>query len=501
MPPHFLARRAVAGAVLVLLLLGAGRAADTPTGPAFRTNRFDFSGAVRRVLARDIDGDGKKEVVVQQKGTLEIFRLGPRGYSAALSSSAVLPKETFLWTFANVDEVPGEDLVCMTADGVVALPLKEGAYPGPANRVIETQTVFTGLLTDPPLQKDFSNDLDADGDADLILPLRGAFAIYAQTAPAKFVLKQSIPVEMDIGVDTGGWGVQTPVTQSVALPRFQLGDYTADGRTDLLFVGSAPWRVFAQAEDGTFPAAPEAAVLAGAPAKKKRDRQFDWPVPPEVADVNGDRIADILYSDAGNGTTTLFLGKTGGADFGKPSDVKRFDGWVLSHDLVDLNGDGRLDLVLVRVPKLGIGEALQILLTRTVDLDVAIFLNQPDGAFGAQPAHSRTIEVPLVLSISNTAIKVESPYIINFSGDFTKDGRKDLMVKTADDEISIFFGGDEKSLFASKPGATLKTIDTSSFTSTTVTVDDLNGDGVSDVILHHRDIADQAHVVEVFLSK
>ena len=286
------------------------------------------------------------------------------------------------------------------------------------------------------------------------------------------------------------------LTVSAAIPavnsqnRLAVGDVNGDGRPDLIGVGSmsggSPRIVsYINAGDGGF-------VAQDTPV-------YSFPLAiTTVADFNQDGRSDVIISGFVVGATRFSATYLGNADGTfSATNAPSFPSDVLVTFASDLNGDGRPDAGGIRArgfgqtgnPYLyltlstgGGGFAEQMLTPDLVAQSVtaadingdgrqdvvaigggvgAVYLNQGDGTFGAQPDFSiDTFATPPV------------------AADLNHDGRSDLVV-AGSGSLSVRLGNADGTLTAVGPIAAPSGV-------SDVAIGDVNGDGQQDIVLASR---------------
>jgi hypothetical protein len=142
----------------------------------------------------------------------------------------------------------------------------------------------------------------------------------------------------------------------------------------------------------------------------------------------------------------------------------------------DLKGDGTRELVLLEI-KPGITSASGLVKTALAHgLDCSLMIRSfQHGAFSRSPDASVPVTVIL-------ALEPLSAWPICIQGDFNGDGRPDLLVRRSDTQWNIFFSTTDGRWFTPQPAMT--------FNATArgyVEIADLNGDGPADIIWHELD--------------
>ena len=160
-------------------------------------------------------------------------------------------------------------------------------------------------------------------------------------------------------------------------PRIAIGDVDGDGRGDLVATGRHELRVFRQREDTSFPAEPDLRLALRRLSLADHIRT-SGAVRVEPHDFDGDGRLDLLVSNAsgsllgGDTHIGIHLNRGGSWNLDAEDQVFESKGGFATHELIDLDGDGRSELVVILVPT-GVLELVQLLLTRGVDADVKIY--------------------------------------------------------------------------------------------------------------------------------
>lgn len=468
-------------------------------------DEFTWQEEIDSVMARDLNGDGKKELVSQAGRTITIlFYKEPRGYSFRNKVEFRLPEDVASYAFGDVDGAPGVELVGLGGNGVRAWKLEGGKIDEKAIEVLSIATAFEATILDKPRPRDFLTDLDGDGRADMVVPRKGFLAFYRQSAPGEFELAQKVPVEMDTVLSMGGGTFNDRLVRAVSFPQFWLADYDGDGKTDFLYFRDAVLEVHARAADGLFSSAPTRAFDFNKFMKLRRRRRdlFDFyrEASAEVADVDGDGRADVAIMLPGKGKVGVF--RAAGAKPYTEGSVVSLSGWTFRREGIpmmrDLNRDGRPDLVLLNIPKLGFWDILEIFFSRKLEVKTFFYLARPDGTFPVADGEF-TATVPLILSVTRENQRIETPFLMTF-GDVNGDGLDDLITKEADDRLDIRYG-DAKGVFHKDKDRSVECRDSRGMAAEPPLVTDLNGDGLDDVILHHQDFEQKIYVLEVIRMK
>ncbi|GEM_PF-4491521 len=487
--------------VTTLLLLAAATAL---AGPEFTETRIEVREKVDSSILADVDGDGLQDIVVQVGRRIDAHRLTAAG-TFAPPVSVELPKKAYLFDLFPVSAPRACDLVYATADGVYALTWSGEAFVPQERALVQIPTLFEGDSTGSPLRYPFSSDVDGDGRLDLVLPQRQRLLVYLQREGGTFQFSQRVPVDMQVRVETGGGSIQNQVSSTVRVPPYYLVDFNGDGLPDLGVVQADLLLVHLQKKGNTLPSAPNYEAVVGIDRKKPRRRLLTWEIPPVIEDLNGDGLADAVVTTVSKGTTQIFLGDLAIAAPAQLQQIK-VDGWTFRHWVIDVNGDGRKDLALAKVDKLGVSAALQVLITGKIDATILLFLQGPDGKFPESVSYEKELSVPFVVNFSSNSVQVESPVMVDPQGDYDNDGRADLLVKTESDELTLYLSAGGK-IFDEEKGVTVKTMDTEAFSFSVfenfepLHLVDLNGDGKTDIVLHHKTFEGTYHVLEVLLSR
>jgi hypothetical protein len=306
-------------------------------------------------------------------------------------------------------------------------------------------------------------DLNGDGVQDLL--------IYGTPAP----------FSMQTFTSNGKGGYNASAVQTAGFPAGctasngapQLIDLNGDGKPDIL-CGSL---VAYGNGDGTFAQAVSVSFLASG---------F---ITTYAADLNGDGKTDILavpssgtpsQSSGGQFAVTVFLNQGGGsfASSGTfpvaPATYEFQTALITAPILVDLNGDGKLDLITqLWVTQLGSGGfGLQ-----TVD----VLLNQGDGTFGAY--------TPVTIA-SGPNIGPGGLFPLGMaSGDVNGDGKQDLILTVSDNDANldaIVLLGNGDGTFQPATYFIVHQLENAQgnpwFQTPSVVVEDLNLDGKQDLI-------------------
>lgn len=485
------------------VLLGNGDGTFTVGSPVSADTSFNFSSSIPAVAVGDINKDGKADVVISQPGFVALFYGKGDGTFTAGPRYAALP-DYMQVSITDLDGDGNPDIVLGTSTGGIYTTGCCGSVAQPdlfqvlmgrgdgtfVDSVVYNQGTFG---TGPQIATgDFNHDQQTDvlvfaasnvgGEPSTLdmLPGNNSGAL-GSAVTSSVIIAPTMLVSADMNKDgkpdavLAGSSLSGPqlavlinqgngtfaAEQDYALPNAAVslaaGDFNGDGRMDVAVgvaaglggSGSGVYVMFGQA-NGTL----------GSPVK------IDSSINPTglaAADLNGDGRADLVVADQGffdyagssnqvNGALHVYLGNANSTFTAQTLPATSATNYsVLA--LGDLNGDGRLDLVVG-----GNIAGLQA----TSKPSVYSFLGNGDGTFKAANA------TPLAgnYGVGSTAIAL---------ADFNHDGKLDVAVGDATAFTSILLGNGDGTFAATvmtlgqQPGA--------------IAAADLTGDGYPELIV------------------
>ncbi|MBN2490658.1 MAG: VCBS repeat-containing protein [Planctomycetes bacterium] len=503
-----------------LLLAAAALAAPRGDGSLreFTLERRDVPGSLRWVELRDLDGDGRLDLVylavTDGRREMGLYR-GRRdgGFEEAPAHRLRLKSDVVLVGLGDLDAAPGVELVLFTPGSVFVYRPFEPAESQRYRRLFAEPLFFAFADPNDAPFWPHVRDLDGDGLEDVCVPGWDGFVMRHQARPAggqsefarcgplhAYINRGHARVadrRLNLSIGFGGerYGGRRSEASSpagdlmVATVRRMsapvIADEDGDGRPDLLLLEGDWLRVWPQAPGGVWPesAATEHNV------EKVRSLVPRWARTGNVAhaDLDGDGKLDFLVRQAvERDVRTRLLLFTGGAAAltGPPVRIFVLEGLTAAPCFRDVDGDGRLDL-LVPTYRLDLLERARRAAVSSLEVTLHVFLNRGAARFGLRPDYSRTES----LRTDQLAAAGIEPMIL-LDGDFNRDGRADLLVVDEQDRLRIYLSTETSGgLF--RAGGTFTFQDRPAVSvpievPRQVRVFDQDQDGVSEVLLLHE---------------
>lgn len=468
--------------------------------PQYETTVLETGTFAHHIEAKDLNGDGKPDLVIQNGRDLQIFLQKNGAYTAKPQQIIRLNPQVFLWTFASLDGSKYPAIFTAGSRAIQALTFDGTQYGAPRDLVVHP-SLFEGNVAEnhPPLFAEFAPDLDHDGRSEVLLFQEDEIFVLKQFPGGEFRCLQKLPLPMDV-VTVVPWAPHQKLTEKIGVPLLSFGDTDGDGRTDIAYYKEEAIGVFRQLEDGSFSSGQNKDLNADK-SRKRGNRFLQFDVPPRVADFNGDGLLDVALIYPAKGRVHVYYGRAGRNDWREPDQVMNVaNGWSTGIYLEDLGGRGKLDLVMGVVRKFGISEGIQVFLSGKVDLELHIYPMQADGRFSKDPVQELKFPIPFSFHVTRDSASLDLVFRPNFSGDFNKDGLRDMLVRVDERTLRIYEGVKDR-IIRDEPTGTILMNPPEGVSTTEPFVADLNGDGISDLVLRHVLVNPPRHVVELKLSK
>lgn len=463
---------------------------------AFDRRILESGDRVDHVTMADVSGDGKKDILLQNGHDIRFFVQQPSGFAAKPDHVVRLPGNAFLWTLGKMADDGRPGLVAMTSGGVLVYPPIGAASKDPTEVLILPQ-MFEGESTKPPQYTDFLPDLNDDGRSDIVVFGKGRMSIFLRR-DGRFTLHQKIqiPMESDLAMPVGP---NRAIEDVLYVPMLSFGDVNGDGRKDIGYFHAYRLTNIVQDDQGRFRTS-EKGTTDFSEGKKRRRHYINVELPPQVKDLNGDGALDIVTVDPRKGRIKVYYAKKGGVAYDAPDEILNLNGWSAGCFLKDINGDGRLDLVATEVNKMGVVDGLKTFLSKKVSVHLVFFPMGSNGRLATEAVQRITFSIPYVVQLTLEEGTIDLVFRPNLDGDFNGDGYRDVLIKLDDDALDLYEGTKEGAMSADRsrqiaisPPAGVDRSDPF--------IDDLNGDGVSDILLRHFDVDEQKQHVELLMSR
>jgi len=532
--------------LLIILWLVSSSAAARPL--RLRAVEVPLPGPPAAIVPADLDGDGIHDLAVVVaytrwdqisieesseidgfEGLVEVLTIVPSlldrrelrvylGQQEGGYLAAGEPLELGLEVLALAAGTTTLPVVALTDSGLSTLRLQ-----GPANDrhivlepVLEERPVMAGSGIFLP-RLELAQDLDGDGDQDILFPAEDGATIYLdQGGELRLASHQTLP--SDRRYSSGG-------RLHRHYPRPRVKDVTGDGLPDLLSPDDRHgWQKFHLQPglgNGRFgsPREPLEGTRLGTlvePEKQTGDgadtEQEEREELVHFGDLDGDGRGEYVT------TTPLSDGKDGlraelaevkrpsfrfaiypsvgdRAPAAEPSHIFPVTGYSFGGDssiglpggLRDLDGDGRLDLITLTL-EFSMLQAVRILATKSLSLgiDFHLWCQQQDGSF--RPVGGLDLSGKLRLNLQDLALGQLS----QFAGDFDGDGRVDFLQMGRGKKVTIHRGQPGCS-YPAQPDLVLK-LAAAPRDLGLVRVEDLDGDGLSDLLVIQPEKAVEAGV-------
>jgi hypothetical protein len=489
---------------LLLLLLFTAVASPLAHAARFETHKLAVDGDVISVATADLDGDGKRDLLVAYRHGLApaakrffaVFWNGGGNFSA--HPDLVLPVDESVCAFdvADIDGHAGSELLTVAHDGVSARSFAGRRAATPAALTHDTTLFVRGDKSSLP-RLTLVHAIATPHSHELVVPMLGGLAIYraehgvfVEAARLELELRNEIADERR----ANSRAAVPAFNVTVAFPAVEIGDTDGDGLRDLLLVDEDRVTVFRQKPGLAF-------ARAGA------ERNFDVRTVAErkdsfstaivrVADLDGDGVVDlVLQKQVTHGVTSavttnyVYLGRRGGGWDDKPNQILRSEGLGgIGLELLDVTGDGRPDLIMPTVV-MGVWQIIRVLTTKTLKVNLQVFPFGADRKFADKPSAERELRFHVALSGDG-----DLP-AFDLRGDYNGDRRRDLAFGDEGDEIGFYLGQDGARL--AKDAVDHANVNAAA----TVEPVDLDGKGKDDLVLYYPNTKGHRSEVAVLVNR
>jgi hypothetical protein len=468
--------------------------------PAYETLALEAGPRADAFVARDLNGDGKVDLLIQSGRDLQLYLNAEGRFGPKPSQTFRLDPSVFLWTLGAIDGQPLPVVLSAGSRAIQGHVFEAGGYAKGRDLVVHP-SLFEGNLAEgrAPIHLQFAYDLDRDGRSEILLYRKDAIFVMKQDPGGSFRCLQKLPVPVDISTIVP-WQPQLNLSEKSQVPVMAVGDLSGDGRPDLGVYREEAIQIFRQDGAGRFSGGEERDLVAEK-RKKRGQRFFQFDLPPRIEDFNGDGLLDLALVYPSKGRVQVYFGGSNRIDFTQPDMIMRVaDGWSTGIYIEDLDGDKKLDLIMGVVRKFGITEGIQVFLSGKVDLELHIYPTLATGRFSPEPAAELKFSIPFSFQVSREAASLDLVFRPNFKGDFNKDGLRDMLVGFDANTLKIYPGMKDR-LIGDQPSGSITMNPPPGAATTEPFVADLNGDGISDLLLKHVIVNPPRHVLELKLSK
>lgn len=442
-----------AAGLLVVLLLA-------PAGPLERAV-LKLPGRVTTVVPADVDGDREKDLLVfwnqgfppATKSRVSVFRSFGGRVNPRPAQVLSLPARTVAFDVGDVDADGRADVLLLCADGVWALLGKQDGTLSPRrSKVVTVMTVAAFPHEDHIPRIPLLVDLDSRRRKGLLVPTVpiGPLALYELDARRGWFLRGVLRVPARMSVHSSAEDLRSArdfgAIFQITFPRWSVADQNGDGLPDLLFFSQDSLAVFRARRDGCFPSEPDLYRGFGLLTPEERVKHGVM-IRGESGDINGDGRADLFFKKTVGGISNmktearLYLALADGDYPRKASYTLNREGHGASARLLDVNGDGRCDLVWPHV-EMGLANLIRMILAGKLSVTFEVFFSK-DGTLSESP----NLKIPSALGINfKSAQELSGPFPV-FGEDFNGDGISELVLGSAGggsgddpDRLEIYLG-------------------------------------------------------------
>ena len=399
------------------------------------------------------------------------------------------------WRRANCPE----GIYFLTPEGLSVWNLATRSF----DRVLAIPSLYHQVRTGRLRYQDFLKDLNGDGLGDLLVPDVLGYRIRLQGADNSDMLLSG-GVQMKLSDDAVRY-VNRPLYAS---------DLNFDNRQDLFYLRDHILHGFLQRSSGSYASEEiQRQIPLDFLSEARREEieesrgeidQSDlvFKQIASIEDINADGILDIATDatvskglfdkhsefDVYYGRNAEgWLGYAPVADTGVDS-----QGVQLNVQLVDLDGDERRDLVTTTI-RISLMKVVGALFSGSIGVKFSFYRLGEDGHYPKVPDYRSYARMAFDLKTGH--VKIPALVLADFNGD----GRKDLLLQHSETAMSFYAGVPEKRLFSAKDSRIQMDLPANG---ERVQSEDVNGDGLSDLILRYdaSDSEEKARSVTLMLA-
>ncbi len=487
--------------VFVILFVAVGPKIGTAT-ELFTQSHLEYDGEIVCSQIEDINHDHRKDILLLLKNDnkevwFSLFLQNENGFVKNPQQIFPVPQNLILFDIGNVNREPNKELVYFRPDGLYFYVFKDGTFILQPQKLLATNSIFKLANPNSIIKWDFVADLNDDGVDELFVPKVSATSIYFREADSQKWQENRLslrPESNTLGTQWSRFSLGSQVVSSLFMPYIFREDFNRDSRRDLLAVYKDSLLVFCQKENGTFETTCRQKINLhfGDPwkgAKIHRNRIGTKSLRKyllKVIDLNDDGRIDLIASRISTEKSfispeneiLIYYGKQDTSNAGKiyftddPDQRIRPGGTHLVMDMVDLNKDGKLDLI-IPVVKVGVRNIIRMMLTKSVEIQAETYLMRNEGVYPRKPNFKNKI----IVKFSYRGGPTSPVYEID---DFNGDGFEDILT-SAEQKKLVFFWGNKEKVLDSKVGAEFRI--SLPQDGELVSAMDLNNDGKCDVII------------------
>jgi len=475
----------------------------------FELSRLSVADKVLDIITEDLNADDLEDImIIHRKGLppdetrwISIFWQYKNGsFSTAADQSWPIDSTAIIIDTGDIVDDAKKEIVYVTPHDLRYYSINDGFYGDASTSLFDAEglAVYPSENSIPHI--DFVRDWDDDGADDIAVFTFDGLFINRRLSDGAFQADSAITIDLETKMRRTPFDTEKDVTTGLSaiytFPDIRLIDFNADGERDIITTEDDEISVYLR-NGKRF--SPEQNYYINFDVRTKEEKiEGTASMQTMISDLNGDGYADAIVTKQTakglskfRGVISIFHGGPEGYAENR-GQVIISEGTASSASYIrDVNGDGRLDLVLPSV-KISISAIIRFLITRSMPIYLNIFLLDEQGRFSDRPNFTKEVKFKIDLSGDSDT------QAMDIDGDYNGDKLKDFVFATDEDELSIYLGitGGGDRLFSKKPVAKVGANAFGELSSP-----DLNRDGYSDMIIYYPNSKDRMGLVEVLINQ